>query len=231
MNMFSGCGGASSYSYRLFISHAWDYDGHYEGIKHLLNQDSDFQWEDLSVPFDDPLNHSPSFPRSYGAIVDQLRERIRKADALLVIAGMYCAHRGWIQTEMEAAKQYGIPVIAVRPWGQERLPEVIKEVDIDVGWRTFSLVNEIRKRTIPRPPRVAPQNILMGPFAKRVLHSMLSSEPIGRDNLVPPVGFSSEPLGVGSLQKLANADASGGRDNSQATSTLATYISSSRGRS
>jgi hypothetical protein len=135
--------------YRVFISHAWQYNDDYEGVKRLLRADPSFTWDDLSVPFDEPLNLSPVFPRSYGVIVDQLRERIRQADCLLVIAAMYCAHRGWIQTEIEAAKQSGKPVIAVRPLGQERLPAVIQEATEQAGWRTTSIIGAIKRLAIP----------------------------------------------------------------------------------
>ena len=145
MNLFSFWGTSASSPYRLFISHAWAHNDDYEGVKSLLNGDWSFSWDDLSVPFDDPVDLSRAFPKSYGTIVDQLRDRIRESDALLVIAGMYCAHRPWIQTEMEAAKQFGKPVIAVRRWGQERVPAVIAEADEEVGWRTASLIGAITR--------------------------------------------------------------------------------------
>lgn len=141
--------GQPSCQYRLFISHAWEYNDDYEGVKKLLNGDASFGWENLSVPFDEPLALSPSFPRSYGTIVDQLREKIMQADCLVVIAAMYCSYRGWIQTEIEAAKQFGKPIVAVRPCGQERLPAVIREADEQVGWRTASIVGAIQRLATP----------------------------------------------------------------------------------
>lgn len=41
--------------YALFISHAWDYHSEYDGLVNLLNSDSSFFWENLSVPKDKPL--------------------------------------------------------------------------------------------------------------------------------------------------------------------------------
>jgi len=57
---------------------------------------------------------------------------------------MYCTYRSWIQTEIEAAKRFGKPAIAIRPLGQERLPGVICEADEQVGWRTASIITAIR---------------------------------------------------------------------------------------
>src|ERR1039458_1052447 len=82
--------------YALFISHAWDYKGEYEGVVNLLNWDRGFLWENLSVPEENPLAVLLLLPRSYRYLVRQIDERVSKADCLLVLAGMYVAHSGWI---------------------------------------------------------------------------------------------------------------------------------------
>jgi hypothetical protein len=196
MNLFSS---SSASPYRLFISHAWQYNDDYEGVKSLLNADWNFRWEDLSVPFDDPLGVSVVFPRSYGTIVDQLRDRIRNADALLVIAGMYCAYRGWIQTEMEAAKQHGKPVIAIRPWGQERLPLVIQEADEEVGWRTASIVDAIRRLATPKQEGLNAAQSLLDAVSRQSafpLSTLPSLDVVGQtaySNLASLIGSVREP--------------------------------------
>jgi hypothetical protein len=58
-------------------------------------------------------------------LVRQLDERISQSDCLLVLAGMYAAHRGWIQSEIEAAKGFQKPIVAVGPRGNERFPEAV----------------------------------------------------------------------------------------------------------
>ena len=45
-----------------------------------------------------------------------------QVDCLLVIAVMYVKHRGWIQSEIEAAEEFGKRIIVVERWGQERFP-------------------------------------------------------------------------------------------------------------
>lgn len=133
--------------YGLFISHAWDYKGEYEGVVNLLNSDRSFLWNNLSVPEDKPLPVLLQLPKSYRYLVRQIDERISRADCLLVLAGMYVAHRGWIQSEIEAAKDFRKPIIAVQPRGNERLPEaVMHAADEKVGWNTASIVFAIRKR-------------------------------------------------------------------------------------
>jgi hypothetical protein len=107
----------------VFISHAWDYKSEYDGVVNLLNADYSFKWVNLSVPIDDPLPVLMGLPKSHRHIVRQLDEKIRQTDCLLVLAAMYVAHRGWIQSEIEAALEFKKPIIAVKPRGQERVPE------------------------------------------------------------------------------------------------------------
>jgi hypothetical protein len=146
MDFLSGyLGFAPSRTYSLFISHAWDYKDEYDGIVKLLNGDISFNWENLSVPFNQPLPMSALLPKSHRSIIRQLDEKINKADCLLVLAGMYAAHRGWIQSEIEAAQEFGKPIIAIVPRGQERLPKVIQAADETVGWASKSIIEAVRR--------------------------------------------------------------------------------------
>jgi hypothetical protein len=146
--------------YGLFISHAWDYQGEYEGLVNLLNTDRSFLWENLSVPEDRPLAFSVMLPKSYRYLVRQIDERISKADCLLVLAGMYVAHSGWIQSEIEAAKDFRKPIIAVEPRGNERFPDaVMHAADERVGWNSASIISAIRKHAVGTaipPSRIPP---------------------------------------------------------------------------
>ncbi len=136
--------------YQLFISHAWDYKDDYERLIGLLNGYPFFDWDNLSVPVENPLSILPRLPRSYRYLVRQLDERISKADCLLVLAGMYVAYRGWIQSEIEAAKDFHKAIIAVEPRGSERFPEALMHAaDERVGWNSTSIVSAIRRCTSP----------------------------------------------------------------------------------
>src|ERR1035441_1363752 len=141
--------------YGLFISHAWDYKGEYEGLVNLLNKHPGFLWDNLSVPEDRPLAFLLQLPKSYRYMVRQLDYKIANADCLLVLAGMYVAHRGWIQSEIEAAKDFRKPIIAVNPRGNERFPEAVSQAaDEIVGWNSESIVSAIRRR-VPPPPSIS----------------------------------------------------------------------------
>jgi MTH538 TIR-like domain (DUF1863) len=132
--------------YGVFISHAWDYRADYDGVVNLLKLDPTFSWNNLSVPVEDPLKMNLLLKRSYRTLLRQIDERIYASDCLVVVAGMYFRHRGWIQSEVEAATEFGKPIIAVEPRGSQKFPEDLKPfVNERVGWMSRSIVGAIRK--------------------------------------------------------------------------------------
>jgi hypothetical protein len=133
----------------LFISHAWQYGEQYESLVNLLNNDGLFQWANLSVPNSNPLPKLGA-RKSFWHLVRQLDYLVAKADCVLIIAGMYGDRSEYIQTEIDAAKHHGRPIVAVRPWGQERMPEAVTEAaDEIVGWYTSSIVSAVRRVCSP----------------------------------------------------------------------------------
>jgi hypothetical protein len=133
--------------YNVFISHAWDYNDDYDGIVNLLNVDRSFVWTNLSVPIEAPLKMTLFLKKSYRGIVRQLDERIALADCVLVLAAMYFKDRGWIQSEIEAALEFGKPIIAISPRGQERFPSDLEQIAEErVGWTSKSIIDAIRRR-------------------------------------------------------------------------------------
>ena len=62
---------------------------------------------------------------------------------------MYYNHRKWIQKEIEIAKKYNKPIVAIKPWGQLKFPiELILTSKDIVGWNTSSIVDAIRKYSL-----------------------------------------------------------------------------------
>ena len=79
-------------SYRVFISHAWNYSEDYWRIVEFLDRAPRFRWKNLSVPEHDPV---------YGDdLAYELRNQMRPADVFLIIAGMYATRREWIEFEL-----------------------------------------------------------------------------------------------------------------------------------
>src|SRR5262249_7426978 len=96
-----------SRTYNLFLSHAWDYSEEYEGLVGLLNGAWSFSWKNLSIPQDNPVARHPWLPLSPRQVWKEIDKRVQEADCVLILAGMYIKHRGFIQGEIEAANEFG----------------------------------------------------------------------------------------------------------------------------
>ena len=128
-------------TYRVFISHAWDYSAEYFRVVRFLDEAPDFSWENLSVPEHDPLSiHDLDY---------LLRNQMRPADVFIIIAGMYVNHSESIEFEMNFARRIGRPIIAVWPRGNLRMPVSIQRMAVEfVGWNGASLVRAIRQHAL-----------------------------------------------------------------------------------
>lgn len=129
--------------YKIFISHAWKCHEDYNKIIEFLNKKSNFNYINYSVPIEKP------FPKLTKAqLEEELRQQIRPVEIVLVLAGMYVAHREWIQFEIDFAKKLGKPILPIKPWGSVRYPDVLEFAEEDaVGWNTESIVQAIRDLT------------------------------------------------------------------------------------
>ncbi len=135
-------------TYNVFISHAWTYDAAYNRVVSLLNAAPLFAWRNHSVPRTRPVVF-PGLEIPRGRLVDELRGQIRPTHVVLVIAGMYAAHREWIQTELDIAAQWNKPIVGLVPWGAERVPTAVTSAAREmVGWNTISIVAAIRRHAL-----------------------------------------------------------------------------------
>lgn len=127
-------------TYRGFISHAWDYSNDYLRLEKMLKDYLFFDWTNYSVPKTSPLE-----VKTDRHLQQKLYHQIQPTNHVLIIAGMYCNHRKWIQKEIEIAKEYGKPIIAIRPWDSSRTPlEVQNAATTVVNWNSMSIVAAIR---------------------------------------------------------------------------------------
>ena len=67
---------------------------------------------------------------------------------VLILAGVYATYSKWINIEIDLAQQgftRAKPIIAIRPWGSERISERVRlAASKVVGWNTESVVRAIR---------------------------------------------------------------------------------------
>lgn len=128
-------------TYKLFISHSWDYEDDFERLKNRLDDVDGFEFLDYSVPQDDPLD-----AQSNAELRRQLRSKIKQTSAVVIISGMYASYSDWIEAEINIANDLDKPIIGVKPWGNERMPRKVKEeARVIVGWNTQSIVDAVQE--------------------------------------------------------------------------------------
>ena len=127
--------------YNLFISHSWSYSESYNGLINLLNSERNFAYKNYSVPKDDPI-HNARYDYQLKAAI---RNQMQHARCVLILAGVYASYSKWINIEIELAKEMNKKIIAIVPWGAEKISTVVKDnADIIVKWNTVSIINAIK---------------------------------------------------------------------------------------
>jgi MTH538 TIR-like domain (DUF1863) len=128
----------SLYPYRLFVSHAWDYNREYYDLINRFNDHPNFDYRNYSVPEHDPLDTTTQ-------LAQKLLNQMNLVQVVIILAGMYVAHSDWIQYEIDQAVRLRKPIIAIKPWGQERVPIAIQNAATVIhGWNISPIVQSIR---------------------------------------------------------------------------------------
>lgn len=131
------------HNYRLFVSHAWRYSEGYLRAVRFLNEASHFIWTNYSVPEDKAFAGLTNVQ-----LGEQMKNQIRPVQCVIILAGMYVNHSGWIQYEIDFAKSLGKPILGIVPWGAERTPVVVANAATKmVNWNSASIASGIREIT------------------------------------------------------------------------------------
>lgn len=131
-------------TYHLFISHSWNYSDAHDRLVKLLTAHPTFTFKNFSVPPHNPI---------VGAQTDKqlelaIENKIRPCSAVLIMAGMYSAYSKWINKEIEIAKRMGKVIIAIKPFGAERISTAVRDAaHAECAWNTNSIVGAIRQHT------------------------------------------------------------------------------------
>ena len=128
----------------VFISHAWQYNSHYNKIVEWLDSAPNFSWSNCSVPSTNALPDKTSVGLSRG-----MTRQINPAQVVLILGGMYAAHSDWIEYEISEAQRLNKTIIGITPWGQERVPQIVQNASICpmVGWNSASVIQAVRLYT------------------------------------------------------------------------------------
>ena len=131
-------------THNLFISHSWNYSNVYENLKGLLDKRSYFDYNDYSVPKNDPVHTNGTDKQ----LAEAIRNHMQPCHVIVVLAGVYSSYSKWINKEIDIAQggfKNSKPILAIEPWGSERTSRRVKEAaDEIVKWNTESIVAAIR---------------------------------------------------------------------------------------
>ncbi len=131
--------------YSLFISHSWTYGDAYDRLVEMLEEHPYFHWRDYSVPKDDPIHNAPTAAK----LEEAIREQMRHASCVLIMAGKYSTYSKWINREIAIAKELGKPILAITPWGAEQISTVVADAaDEIVKWQSSSIVDAVRNNAL-----------------------------------------------------------------------------------
>ncbi len=129
-------------TYNIFISHSWAYSDAYEKLIVLLNSTDDFSYKNYSVPKDDPI-HNAKYDYQ---LKEAIRNQMKYASCVLILAGVYSTYSKWINIEIELAQEMGKKIIAIEPWGAERTSTMVKNNATEiVKWQATSIVKAIKE--------------------------------------------------------------------------------------
>lgn len=128
-------------TYKIFISHCWNYDDVLQHLKDLLDNRGYFFAEYTHVEKSEPINSAND-----SVIKANITKKLKDSDIVLAIAGVYASHSDWMPWEMDKAKELGLNVIGVIPRGQERISSQVSNRSVtDVHWNADSIVEAIRR--------------------------------------------------------------------------------------
>ncbi len=136
--------------YNLFISHSWSYGDAYVRLCNLLNEANYFSYNNFSIPENDPLRINAKSNSAYQRLLrEKLKEQMKHASVVLILAGVYASYSDSIEMEIEIANELEKPIIAVEPWGSEKTSSIVKaNADAIVSWNTSSIVEAIKAHSI-----------------------------------------------------------------------------------
>ncbi|MBE6505148.1 MAG: nuclease [Methanobrevibacter millerae] len=115
--------------YNLIITNGFDKNNEYTQFTEKLFSKVDFLWKE-------------SVSASYSTAGDAF---FNKVDCIILLAGLYKDNKETFNDLLEAAEKYDIPLVLVRPYGLEEVPEELEsKAATIVGWNGNCIVDSIK---------------------------------------------------------------------------------------
>jgi len=115
--------------YNLIITNGFDKNREYGQFTEKLFSKTDFLWKESMSG-----NYSTAGEEFY-----------KKVDRIIMLAGLYNDNKELFEDLLKASKEYDIPIVLVRPYGLEEVPEVLEEnAATIVGWNANCIIDSIK---------------------------------------------------------------------------------------
>ena len=115
--------------YNLIISNGIDKNNEYGQFTEKLFSKVDFLWKE-------------SISGSYELAGEEF---YNKVDRIILLSGLYNDNKELFETLLNASEKYDIPIVLVRPYGLEEVPEILEEKAATiVGWNGNCIVDSIK---------------------------------------------------------------------------------------
>ena len=115
--------------YNLIISNGTDKNNEYRQMIEKIYSKTDFLWKE-------------SISGSYASAGDAF---FNKVDRIILLAGLYNDNKDTFEELLKASEKYDIPIVLVRPYGLEEVPEKLEEkAAIIVGWNANCIIDAIK---------------------------------------------------------------------------------------
>ena len=115
--------------YNLIITRGIDQENEYGQFTEKLYSKPDFLWTE-------------SMARDYAPFGESF---FKNVDVIVVLSGIYNYNQMHIDILIDKAEEFDIPILLVRPYGMEIVPEELeKKAKAVVGWNDNCIVDDIR---------------------------------------------------------------------------------------
>lgn len=115
--------------YNLIITNGFDKNNEYGQFTEKLYSKVEFRWKESISG-----SYSTAGEGFYG-----------KVDRIIMLAGLYNDNKELFQDLLEASEKYNIPIVLVRPYGLEEVPEILEErAATIVGWNANCILDSIK---------------------------------------------------------------------------------------
>lgn len=115
--------------YNLIITNGFDKNKEYGQFTEKLFSKTDFLWKESMS----------------GAYATAGEEFYQKVDRIIMLAGLYNDNKELFEDLLKASEEYNIPIVLVRPYGLEEVPEILEEKAATiVGWNANCIIDSIK---------------------------------------------------------------------------------------